>query len=168
MYSFGLCRYLVDVCLVGCMRLSVCVYPIRECSTLEYALDFGHLCRIVEFPELFCLLRQFLSLHQRVALVSYEIRGGIVEGGYERGKIDVYSTLSALSAEDATMPSVLLHAEMALWNLFSSAFSNLLPSALPASIVSTSLTCSGAGSAMSAISMVGELRPRVRGYRRRG
>lgn len=62
--------------------------------TLEYALDFGHLCSIVEFPELFCLLRQFLPLHQGVALVSYEVGCGIVEGGYERSEIDICSTVS--------------------------------------------------------------------------
>lgn len=80
--------------------ISVCRSKFMNAHTLEYALDFGHLCRIIEFPELFCLLRQFLSLYQGVALVPYEIRCGIVEGGYERGKIDICCTLSVRCARD--------------------------------------------------------------------
>lgn len=154
---------LFDQCMSGmlCATVSVCRWTCAVIHTLEYALHFGHLCRIVKFPKLFGLLRQFLPLYKGIALVSYEVGSGIVEGRDERGKVDVYSTLSVHNAQsDAIMPFVLLHAEIALWNLFSSAFSGLVPSVFPSSTASSSLTVSGVGSAMSAMSMAGELRPR--------
>lgn len=92
---------LFDRCMSGKLWANIRRYRFGwvNVHTLEYALDFSHLCRIVELPKLFCLLRQFFSLHQGVALVSYEVRCGVVEGGYECGEIDVCGRLSVLHAQ---------------------------------------------------------------------
>jgi hypothetical protein len=88
-------------------------------------------------------LRQLLSLNRRVALVGSNIRSRAIELGDEGRKVDVCEK-AMLVRELRTMdvPSflcrmnILLHAEMAVWNLLPGLFSK--PSGLPVGEVAVS------------------------------
>ncbi|KAH8645322.1 hypothetical protein IG631_02786 [Alternaria alternata] len=62
--------------------------------TLQEAFDVAELAGIVEFPEVFGLLREIFSLRERVSLVRDEIRGYSIELRNERGEIDVWRIVS--------------------------------------------------------------------------
>ena len=57
--------------------------------TFEESLDFPDLSRIVQFSKIFRLLREIFSLYKRVPLVSDQVRGSGVEGGYQTRKVDI-------------------------------------------------------------------------------
>lgn len=62
--------------------------------TLQEAFDVAELAGIVEFPEVFGLLREIFSLRERISLVRDEIRGYSIELRNERGEIDVWRIVS--------------------------------------------------------------------------
>jgi len=83
--------------------------------TLEQALNFCELRRIVELPEVFRFLGEVFALNGRVSLVCDNVGCGVIESLYQCGQINVYQQL-ALPRPQAASTRV-THSSRPIWHV---------------------------------------------------
>ena len=98
LYRLGLVGYKINEVLICCESGLVELSQLRKWRlTLQEPFDVAELACIVEFPEVFGLLREVLSLRESVSLVCDKIRRYSVELRNESGKVDVWRIVSLIS-----------------------------------------------------------------------